>query len=54
MSEVLSLLLSAVKSRPQLVKPEVDSAVRFVLDETKFLADLTKERPTPGGCTNPT
>jgi len=53
MSKVLSSLLSAVKPRPQLAKPEVDSAVRFVLDETKFLADLTRKRPTPGGCANP-
>lgn len=54
MSEVLSSLLSAAKPRPQLAKPDVDSTVRFVLDETKFLADITKERPAPpGGCGNP-
>jgi hypothetical protein len=40
MPEVLSSLLSTVKPRPQLAKREVESASRFVLDETKFFADI--------------
>jgi hypothetical protein len=47
MAEVLSSLFGAVKPRPQLAKPEGDSATRFVLDETKFLADITRQLPTP-------
>jgi hypothetical protein len=45
MSEVLSSLLSAVKPRPQLANPEVNSASKFVLDEAKFLADIYEEAP---------
>jgi hypothetical protein len=54
MSEVLGTLLSAVKPRPQLAKREVESASRFVLDETKFCADIMEERrPPPGGSAQP-
>ena len=45
MPEVLSSLLSAVKPRPQLANPEVNSASKFVLDEAKFLADIYEEAP---------
>jgi hypothetical protein len=53
MSEVLSSLLSTPAPRPQLGRPEADSASRFVLDEARFLADLMKERRPPGGSANP-
>jgi hypothetical protein len=54
MSEVLGSILSAVKPRPQLAKPEADSVSRFELDEAKFLAETMKERrPSPGGSANP-
>jgi hypothetical protein len=44
-----------VKPRPQLAKPEEDSASRFLLDEAKFLAEIMKERrPSHGGSANPT
>jgi hypothetical protein len=58
MSEVLGTLLSAVKPRPQLAKREVESASRFVLDETKFCADIMEEaaaaswRLCPAGLTS--
>jgi hypothetical protein len=45
MSEVLSSLLSAVKPRPQLANPEVNSVSKFVLDEAKFLAAIYEEAP---------
>jgi hypothetical protein len=55
MPEALRSILSAVKPRPQLAKPEEDSASRFLLDEAKFLAEIMKERrPSHGGSANPT
>jgi hypothetical protein len=54
MSDALRSILSAVKPRPQLAKPEGDSASRFLLDEARFLAEVMKERsPSPGGSVNP-
>jgi hypothetical protein len=49
MSEALRSILSAVKPRPQLAKPDEDPASRFLLDEAKFLAEIMKEPPPSAG-----
>jgi hypothetical protein len=49
MSELPNPFLSRLLPRPKLTRPEQNSACRFVLDETKFLADLMKEQSAVSG-----